>query len=169
MQKQKTSLSVACKAWCGSCVAMLFLFILEGFLQSIGVYSPLLIGSFGASAVLLFAAPQSPFSHWRNVVFGHSISAFIGVSMYLILGKYPIIAASFAVSTAIACMYLSATLHPPGGATAFIAVMGGGGIHDLGYLYVLMPCFVGAVLLCFLERLTQSYVPRIFLRKRISV
>ncbi len=169
MHKQKASLNVACKTWCGSCVAMLFLFILEEVLQSVGVYSPLLIGSFGASAVLLFAAPQSPFSHWRNVIFGHSISAFIGVSIYLIFGKYPIIAASFAVSTAIACMYISATLHPPGGATAFIAVMGGGSIHDLGYLYVLMPCFVGALLLCLLERLTQSYLPSVFLRKKISV
>ncbi len=169
MQKQKISLSGVCNVWCGSCAAMMFLFILEGLLQSLGVYSPLLIGSFGASAVLLFAAPQSPFSHWRNVIFGHSISAFVGVSVYLLLGKYPMIAASFAVSTAIVCMYISATLHPPGGATAFIAVMGGGSIHDLGYLYVIMPCFAGAVLLCFLERLTQSYLPSIFSRKRISV
>ncbi len=166
MQNPKISFSVACKTWCTSFLAMVFLFTLESVLQSLGIYSPLLIGSFGASAVLLFAAPQSPFSHGRNVIFGHSISAFIGVTAYLLFGEYPLLAASFAVSTAIACMYMSATLHPPGGATAFIAVMGGPSIHDLGYLYVFMPCFVGAVLLCAFKKLAHSSLASIFSPKR---
>jgi CBS-domain-containing membrane protein len=52
-----------------------------------------------------------------------------------------------AVSTAIAAMHLTRTLHPPGGATALIAVIGGDSVHGLGYLYALVPVGLGAVML----------------------
>ena len=59
----------------------------------------------------------------------------------------PWLAAAAAVSTAIAAMHLTRTLHPPGGATALVAVIGSDRIHDMGYLYVLMPATAGPVLL----------------------
>jgi len=44
-------------------------------------------------------------------------------------------------------MHLTKTLHPPGGATALIAVIGSDGIHSLGYLYVLIPVALGACIM----------------------
>ncbi len=119
----------------------------------------LLIGSFGASAVLLFASPHSPLAQARNVIGGHILSAFIGVSVALLLGEHLWLASALAVSMAIAAMSMTKTLHPPGGATALIAVIGGSLIHDLGYSYVLFPVAVGAVLLFFLARFINQCAP----------
>jgi len=95
--------------------------------------------SFGASAVLLYGAPRSPLAQPRNLIGGHLVSAVIGVSAWMLFQQYPWLAAALAVATAIAAMHLTRTLHPPGGATALIAVIGSDKIHDLGYLYVLLP------------------------------
>jgi CBS-domain-containing membrane protein len=104
----------------------------------------MIIGSFGASAVLIYGAIRSPLAQPRNLLGGHILSAFIGVTAFLWLGAEPWLAAAVAVSTSIAVMHLTKTLHPPGGATALIAVIGGGTVHNLGYLYVLMPAALGA-------------------------
>lgn len=105
----------------------------------------LLIGSFGASAVLLFGTPQSPLAQPRNVIGGHIVSAAVGVAMQMLLGTSPMLAACAAVSCAIILMQASGTLHPPGGASALIAVIGGDGIHALGWQYVFVPCALGAL------------------------
>jgi CBS-domain-containing membrane protein len=104
----------------------------------------MIIGSFGASAVLIYGAIRSPLAQPRNLLGGHILSAFIGVTAFQWLGDEPWLAASVAVSTSIALMHLTKTLHPPGGATALIAVIGGGTVHDLGYHYVIMPAALGA-------------------------
>ena len=131
-------------AWAGSCLSIISLALLER-LSAQEWNLPLLIGSFGASAVLAFGAPHSPLAQPRNLVGGHVISALVGVTCQLLLGDDPILAAGLAVSTAIALMHATQTLHPPGGATALIAVIGGPGIHRLGYWYVQLPCAVGAI------------------------
>jgi CBS-domain-containing membrane protein len=107
----------------------------------------LLIGSFGATAVLVYGAVRSPLAQPRNVLGGHVISALIGVCAYQTLGDAIWLSAAVAVSTAIAAMHLTRTLHPPGGATALIAVIGGESVHKLGYMYALMPVACGAVAL----------------------
>ena len=104
----------------------------------------LVIGSFGASAVLLYGAIRSPLAQPRNLLGGHVISAIIGVTCYKWVGAHMWVACALAVSTAIAAMHATKTLHPPGGATALIAVIGSAKIHSLGYLYVLVPTGVGA-------------------------
>ena len=105
----------------------------------------LIIGSFGASAVLIYGAIRSPLAQPRNLLGGHILSAVIGVTAFQWLGGQPWLAAAVAVSTAIAVMHLTTTLHPPGGATALIAVIGGDSVHNLGYLYVVMPAALGAI------------------------
>ena len=109
--------------------------------------SALLLGSFGASAVLVYGAPRSPLAQPRNVLGGHVVSAVVGVASYQAFHRWPWLAAAVAVATALAAMHLTRTLHPPGGATALIAVIGGPKIHSLGYLYALVPAGLGAVLL----------------------
>jgi CBS-domain-containing membrane protein len=69
------------------------------------------------------------------------------VASYQLFHAFPWFAAAFAVATAIAVMHATRTLHPPGGATALIAVIGGDSIHDLGFLYVLLPVATGAVIM----------------------
>ena len=114
------------------------------FVDSDTVY---LIGSFGASSVLIYGNIQSPFSQPKNLVGGHLISAIIGVTIHLIFPEITWLAAALAVSISIVLMQITKTLHPPGGATALIAVIGSSKIKELGYWYVLSPVLVGVLIL----------------------
>jgi CBS-domain-containing membrane protein len=116
----------------------------------------LLIGSFGASAVLIYGAIKSPLAQPRNLLGGHIISALIGVTAFKLLVPHLWLAAALAVATSIAVMHATRTLHPPGGATALIAVMGGKNIHELGYWYVLMPVGAGALILLIVALLVNN-------------
>jgi len=109
--------------------------------------STLLIGSFGASAVLVYAAIKSPLAQPRNLIGGHIISGLVGVACYLLFGQTMWFAAAMAVSCAIVAMLATKTLHPPGGATALIAVIGGAKVHNLGFLYAFIPAGAGALVL----------------------
>lgn len=115
----------------------------------------LLLGSFGASAVLIYGVIASPLAQPRNLVGGHVISAIVGVVVFQVLGG-GFVAAGMSVSIAIAAMMLTDTVHPPGGATALIAVVGGDQIHSLGFLYVLVPTALGAVLLLVIALLINN-------------
>jgi len=106
-----------------------------------------IIGSFGASAVLVYGIPDSPYSQPRNLVGGHILSAFVGVLCYQLLPTETWLIASIAVAGSLALMQLTHTLHPPGGATALIAVIGSSQIHEIGYMYVLLPVARGTVIL----------------------
>jgi CBS-domain-containing membrane protein len=107
----------------------------------------LLIGSFGASAVLVYGAIKSPLAQPRNLLGGHIISALVGVACYQLFTDTLWLAAAMGVSLAIVAMLSTKTLHPPGGATALIAVIGGPKVHDLGFLYALLPAGAGALVL----------------------
>jgi CBS-domain-containing membrane protein len=107
----------------------------------------MIIGSFGASAVLIYGAIRSPLAQPRNLIGGHVISAIIGVATYKLFFNHMWLASSIAVATAIAAMHATKTLHPPGGATALIAVIGSQKIHQLGYLYAIIPAGTGAVIM----------------------
>jgi CBS-domain-containing membrane protein len=113
----------------------------------VGTDLVLMIGSLGASAVLVFGAPRSPLAQPRNVIGGHMVSAAVGVAAFQLFQVEPWLAQAAAVSTAIALMHATKTLHPPGGATALIAVIGSEEIHRLGFLYVLVPAAAGALIL----------------------
>lgn len=106
-----------------------------------------LIGSFGASSVLIYGAIQSPLAQPRNLVGGHLISALIGVTVYQLIPDPIWVSAPLAVSLSIVAMQMTKTLHPPGGATALIAVIGTPKIKALGYLYVLSPVLSGVLIL----------------------
>ena len=107
----------------------------------------MIIGSFGASAVLIYGAIKSPLAQPRNFVGGHVISAVIGVAAWQMFQQNPWLAGALAVATAIAAMHATKTLHPPGGATALIAVIGSDKIYDLGSLCAVVPAGVGALIM----------------------
>ena len=106
-----------------------------------------LIGSFGASSVLVYGVIQSPLAQPRNLIGGHVVSAFIGVTVQLVIPDILWITAPLAVSLSIVLMQVTKTLHPPGGATALIAVTGSPQLKELGYLYVVMPVLMGTLIL----------------------
>ncbi|MGX7668316.1 HPP family protein [Flavobacterium pedocola] len=106
-----------------------------------------LIGSFGASCVLVYGVIQSPLAQPRNLIGGHVISAIVGVTAAKLFPDILWLASAVAVASAIVMMQITKTLHPPGGATALIAVTGSPAILKLGYWYVLSPVLSGAVIL----------------------
>jgi len=116
----------------------------------------LLIGSFGASAVLVYGAIKSPLAQPRNLIGGHILSGLVGVACYQLFGGVIWVAAAMAVSFAIVTMLATKTLHPPGGATALIAVIGGAKIHALGFLYAIIPAGAGAVTLLIVALLVNN-------------
>jgi CBS-domain-containing membrane protein len=120
----------------------------------------MIIGSFGASAVLIYGAIKSPLAQPRNLIGGHVISALIGVTAFKILAPSIWLAAALAVATSIAVMHATKTLHPPGGATALIAVISGPKIANLGYFYVLMPVGAGALIMLTVALLVNNLAPR---------
>ncbi|MBU0680790.1 MAG: HPP family protein [Proteobacteria bacterium] len=119
----------------------------------------MVIGSFGASAVLIYGSLKSPFAQPRNLIGGHVISAVIGVACYQIFTPFMLLAAAVAVATAIAAMHATKTLHPPGGATALIAVIGGDQITQLGYLYAVIPVGSGALIMLLIALIVNN-IPR---------
>lgn len=106
-----------------------------------------LIGSFGASCVLIYGAIQSPLAQPRNLIGGHVIAAVIGVTIAKFVPDITWLQAPLAVGLSIVFMQITKTLHPPGGATALIAVTGGEKIAALGYYYVLSPVLSGCLIL----------------------
>lgn len=116
----------------------------------------MIIGSFGASAVLIYGAIKSPLAQPRNLMGGHILSACIGVASYQLLFPNMWLAAAVAVATAIAAMHFTKTLHPPGGATALIAVIGSPKIHALGFLYALVPVGAGALIMLIVALLVNN-------------
>ena len=106
----------------------------------------LAVASMGASAVLLFAAPHGALSQPWPVVGGHLISAAVGVTCAQWIAE-PMLAAAIAVALSIGLMYGLRCLHPPGGATALFAVMGGEPILALGYDYLFVPVLLNVTVL----------------------
>ncbi|MBF0612096.1 MAG: HPP family protein [Magnetococcales bacterium] len=133
-------------SWVGSFLGISLVAILHQFWLSPQDLS-LLIGSFGASAVLIYSAITSPLAQPRNLVGGHLVSGLVGVAAFQLFGSTLWLAAALAVSLAIVAMMATRTLHPPGGATALIAVIGSPELHNLGYLYALIPATLGAILM----------------------
>ncbi|WP_224999165.1 HPP family protein [Cesiribacter sp. SM1] len=123
---------------------------LIGFTQSLSFDTHdnlFLIGSFGASSVLIYGVIQSPLAQPRNLIGGHVISALVGVTISKLLPDPLWLAASLAVSLSIVLMQITKTLHPPGGATALIAIIGSAHIKSLGYFYVFSPVLCGSLIL----------------------
>lgn len=121
-----------------------------------GIDLTLMISSFGSSAVLLYGAVRSPLAQPRNLIGGHVLSALVGVTCWKLLHQQLWLAEALAVAVSIAVMHATRTLHPPGGATALVAVIGSNDIHKLGYLFVLIPATLGPLILLLVALLVNN-------------
>ncbi len=115
-----------------------------------------LIGSFGASSVLIYGIINSPLAQPRNLIGGHVICALVGVTVHYVIPNQLWLASAFAVSLSIVLMQITRTLHPPGGATALIANIGSAKVTNLGYWYVLNPVLTGVVILLLIALLVNN-------------
>ena len=107
---------------------------------------PMILASTGASAMLIFSLPHAAVSQPWNLIGGHLVSAAVGVSCYLFIDS-EILASSLAIPLAMMFMHWLRCMHPPGGATAITAVIGGANVHALGYGFLVLPVFLNAVIL----------------------
>lgn len=129
----------------GGFLAIYGMLLLErSMLGDLGV--ALLVASMGASAVLLFAVPHGALSQPWAVLGGHTVSAIIGVTAARFI-QSPMLAAGIAVGGAIGVMHYLRAIHPPGGATALTAVVGGAQVHQLGYSFVVAPVLINAAIM----------------------
>jgi CBS-domain-containing membrane protein len=101
----------------------------------------LVLGSFGASCVLVFGYPDVPFSQPRNVIAGHLFSTLIGLAFVHLCGPHWW-SVALAVGSAIAVMMLTRTVHPPAGSNPVIVFL-----MQPGWGFALFPTLAGAVIL----------------------
>ncbi|PCD01679.1 HPP family protein [Sphingomonas spermidinifaciens] len=123
---------------------------------------PAIVAPLGASAVLVFAVPASPLAQPWPVIGGNTISALVGVAVWRLVPD-PAVAAGVAVGAAILAMSLLRCLHPPGGAAALTAVIGGAAVHEAGYAFALAPVALNSAALVLaglaFHRLTRRAYP----------
>jgi CBS domain-containing membrane protein len=110
---------------------------------------PALVAPIGASAVLLFVVPASPMAQPWSIIGGNVVSGLIGVAVAHVLGETAL-AAGIAVAAAILGMSLLRCLHPPGGAIALSAVVGGPAVLHASFGFPLGPVAVGSIILVIL-------------------
>ncbi|MBT8420649.1 MAG: HPP family protein [Gammaproteobacteria bacterium] len=118
----------------------------------------LVVASMGASAVLLFVVPASPFSQPWPLLAGHLIPGAIGVTCAMLIPDL-VFAAAITVSLTILAMHYLRCTHPPGGATALTAVIGGPDIHALGYQFLLTPVAINVVIILVIAILINYWFP----------
>lgn len=123
-------------AWIGGFVAIAAVATLSDALSAV-----LILGSFGASCVLIFGYPDVPFSQPRNIVIGHVLSSAIGVLFLHAFGP-AWWALALAAGTAIAAMMITRTVHPPAGSNPVIVFL-----SQPGWSFVVFPTLVGALIL----------------------
>lgn len=114
------------------------------------VATPLLLGSFGATCVLVFGYPDVAFSQPRNIVFGHVLSSLIGLTFLTVFGSHWW-SAGLATGTAIAVMMATRTVHPPAGSNPVIVFL-----SQPGWGFLLYPTLAGALIIMIVAALYNN-------------
>lgn len=146
----------------GVILGLLAVAFVSSLLQPNASSTPLLLAPVGATAVLVFLYPKSPLSQPWPVIVGSFISAMVGITMAWLIPA-PAIAAACAVAGAIMAMSFARCLHPPGGAAALLAVVGGPTLKTAGYWLAINPIGSNAVtivIMAVIWRRITSYLRR---------
>lgn len=132
--------------WVVTVIAISVLSAISHFSHSIMIIAP-----FGATCVLLFAAPDSPLSQPRNVIGGHFIATAISLIFLNLFGNDWWVLA-ITVATAIAAMQMTKTLHPPAGADPLVVIITGA-----PWSFLISPVLAGAVTLVLCAVITNNF------------
>lgn len=109
----------------------------------LGIY---LIAPFGASSVLMFAAPNSPLAQPWPAIVGNTVAALTAIVICRLVSD-PLLCVPLSVGSAIVVMTLCRATHPPGGAVAMTVALGADRIAPLGFGFALVPVAAGTALL----------------------
>ncbi|MES2530102.1 MAG: HPP family protein [Pseudomonadota bacterium] len=129
------------RALVGAGLGILMTALLCRWWASHGAPSPWIVAPIGASAVLIFAVPSSPLAQPWPVIAGNTMSACVGALCAMVVPD-PALAGALAVALAIGLMFMLRCLHPPGGASALLAALGG-----VGFQFSVFPMLANSVLL----------------------
>ncbi|KQQ26036.1 hypothetical protein ASF58_14080 [Methylobacterium sp. Leaf125] len=130
----------------GALIGIALTGLMTGWMVGQGPHIPLIVAPMGATAVLLFAVPASPLAQPWPIIGGNTISALIGVTAAHFIPN-PVLAIGVGVSLAIAAMSFTRSLHPPGGAAALTALIGGPAIASSGFLFPFVPVCLNSIIL----------------------
>lgn len=114
---------------------------LLSFFDSTMSHVALLMAPFGATAVLVFGVPDSPLAQPKNVIFGHLITAFVGIFFTQYIGVSPMTLA-LATGVAVSAMLVTKTTHPPAGANPLLIMLSG-----QGWTFLITPVLFGALII----------------------
>ncbi|ENM5775910.1 HPP family protein [Vibrio mimicus] len=119
------------------------------FLDSTLTNVALLMAPFGATAVLVFGVPDSPLAQPKNVIFGHLITAVVGIFFTQFIGVSPL-SLALATGVAVSAMLLTKTTHPPAGANPLLIMLAG-----QSWTFLVTPVLLGAVLIVLVGKSMQ--------------
>lgn len=128
----------------------------QGFMHTAGTL--IMVTSMGATAVLLFAVPQGALSQPWSVIGGHLLSAIVGVCCQQWFPDQTWTPA-LAVGLAVGVMHYARCMHPPGGATALAAVIGGAEIYRLGFGYLVFPIGINVASILLMALVFNAFFP----------
>lgn len=157
----QVSLLERARSACGALLGVLCTGLVARAAVGSGADLPILIAPMGASAVLLFAVPASPLAQPWSILGGNMVAALVGVTAAAHFSDV-MVAGAVAVAVAIALMMLLGCLHPPSGAVALTAVLGGHAIRDLGYTFVVWPVGANSLLLLICALLFNNLTGRTY-------
>ena len=126
----------------GALIGLMLVLTIAKYLGELSGLDEWLMASLGASALLVFALPQSPMAQPWAVIAGNTLSALVGISVIHVISE-PLVAMPLAASLSILGMFVLRCLHPPAAAVALIVVLG----HVMHYRYALFPVMVDSMLL----------------------
>ncbi len=135
-------------AWLGGFIAIAVIGSM-----SATIHTTLVLGSFGATCVLVFGFPESPFSQPRNVIGGHFLSSLTGLIFFYLLGPQWW-SMALALATAIALMQLTRTVHPPAGSNPLIVFL-----SAAPWSFLITPTLLGAFVLVLVAVVYNNLAP----------
>ena len=113
----------------------------------------ILMAPFGATAVLVFGLPESPLAQPKNVIFGHMVTAIIGLFFIQYLAVTPL-TLGLATGLGVSAMLLSKTTHPPAGANPILIMLAG---EAFGWSFLITPVLVGSIVIVLMGKGVQKF------------
>jgi CBS domain-containing membrane protein len=144
----------------GAFIGLALVLVAAQYLKELTGINEWLIASLGASALLVFALPQSPMAQPWAVIAGNTLSALVGISINHLITE-PLIAMPLATSLSILGMFILRCLHPPAAAVALIAVLG----NVLLYRYAFFPVMVDSILLIMAGAIYSNFTGKSYLNR----